>query len=309
MGQVIIGEHLAPPAVGQARTYAVDTRVEIQLPGHPLLAQASAARVRLVVHAAMASGYELELTTLALRPEAPTRPVELFTDIARHNSPLLVDTDAHGALQRVRNKPALAARWAGAGPALVARYADLPGAADLLGHVAGQYAAGTDHLEQALANKGPWAVLLPGLYGLHSWRGGTRTQALTVHQVLGGAAVPLLVDWTASPTPGGDVFAPALQVEGVGRLDRDRLDAAALAQFVDGLHGGVWRGPAAPLQVFWRAQYTVGRLGQGLLAGRVGLRLVVEGRYYADYDYTLRPDPDGPDAPPAPVFSPTFAPA
>ena len=286
MGLVVIPERLALPPAGEPRTYAVHSRTEIRLPGHHLV-QTSTALVRLTVREATPLGYLLQVDTLELRPEAADPQVALLTDIARHQTPLLVQTDTHGALQRVANKAELAARWQEALPGLLARYAPQPGAAALLALVAPQYAEGTDHLEQALAYKGPLAVLLPGLCGLHAAQGDARTDAKTVHQALGTLALPLHVSWTAAPA--ADVFAPAVEVEGVGRLDLVHFDERGCQQLLDTLRGGVWTGPPAPLQVFWREAYTVGRLGHGLLAGRQGLRLAVDKLYFADITHTARP--------------------
>ena len=286
MGLTIVPERLTLPPAGEPRTYAVRTRTEIRVPGHQLV-QASAALVRLTVLDADAAGYLLELVTLELRPEAPSPQAALLTDIARANSPLVVRTDAHGGLLQVANKPALAAQWQEMLPWLQAKYRAQPGAVALLDHVAPQYAEGTDHLEQALAHKGPCAVLLPGFLGLHSSQGDTRTDAKTVHQALGTAALPLQVTWTAAAA--ADVFAPALEVEGVGRLDHARFDESACQAFLAPLRGGVWTGPPAPLQVFWREAYTVGRLGQGLLAGRLGLRLAVDRLYFTDISHAVHP--------------------
>lgn len=286
MALTVIAERLAPPAPGQARTYAVQTRTEIRLPGRQLM-QTGTALVRLGVLEAAPDGYLLELVTLDLRPDAATPQVALLTDIARHHSPLRVQTDAHGALLRVTNKAALAAQWQAVLPWLRAKYRDQPGAAALLALVAAQYDAGTDQLEQGLTCKGPCAVLLPGFFGLHSSQGDTRTDAKTVHQALGAAALPLHVTWTTTPT--ADVFAPTVEVAGVGRLDRTRFEEHACQEFLTTLRGPVWTGPPAPLQVFWREQYTVGRLGQGLLAGRQGLRLAVDKLYFADITHTARP--------------------
>ena len=286
MGLTVISERLAPPPVGPARTYAVHTRTEIRVPGHQLV-HTSAALVRLTVLETAPAGSLLELATLELRPEAPSAQVALLADIARANSPLLVRTDAHGALRRVTNKAALAAQRQQLLPWLTAKYRAQPGAAALLALVAPQYDEGTDHLEQALAHKGPCAVLLPGLFGLHSWRGDTRTDAKTVHQALGPTALPLRVTWTVDPAP--DAFAPAVEVHGLGRLDQARFDEAASQSFLETLRGGAWTGPPAPLQVFWREQYTVGRLGQGLLAGRLGLRLAVDRLYFTDISHSVLP--------------------
>lgn len=286
MGLVVIPERLALPPAGEPRTYAVHSRTEIRLLGHHLV-QTSAALVRLTVREATPLGYLLQVDTLELRPEAADPQVALLTDIARYQTPLLVQTDTHGALQRVANKAELAARWQVALPGLLARYAPQPGAAALLALVAPQYAEGTDHLEQALAHKGPCAVLLPGLFGLHSSQGDTRTDAKTVHQALGTLALPLHVTWTAVPAT--DVFAPAVEVEGVGHLDLARFDESACQQLLDSLRGGVWTGPPAPLQVFWREAYTVGRLGQGLLAGRQGLRVAVDKLYFTDISHSVHP--------------------
>lgn len=258
MGLTVVDERLAPPAPGQARTYAVETCTEIRLPGGQQFKQTSAALVRHTVLEADPDGYLMELVTVELRPQAPTRQVELVTDIARNNSPLHVRTDRHGALLRVTNKAALAAQWQTVLPWLLTKYHDEPGAATLLAHVAAQYDSGQDQLEQGLAYKGPCAVLLPGFYGLHSWQGDARTDAKTVHQALGQSPLPLHVAWTATAT-GDDAFAPAVEVEGVGRLDRARVDESAWQDFLAQLSGGEWRGPPAPLQVFWREQYTVGR--------------------------------------------------
>jgi hypothetical protein len=286
MALTVIAEHLAPPPPGQPRTYAVHTRTEIRMPRQQFL-HTSTALVRLTTLEAAPTGYLLELATLELRPDAPTPPVALLTDIARTNSPLLVRTDAHGALQRVTNKAALAAQWQQLQPWLAAKYRDQPGAAALLAHVGAQYQEESDHLEQALAHKGPCAVLLPGFFGLHSWQGDARTDVRTVHQALGQTALPLHVAWTADPAP--DVFAPTVEVHGLGRLDRARFDESAAQDFLETLRGGVWTGPPAPLQVFWREQYTVGRLGQGLLAGRQALRVAVDKLYFADLSHTVRP--------------------
>lgn len=289
MGLTVIPERLAPPAPGESRTYAVHSRTEIRLPGQQLI-QTGAVLVRVAVRETTPAGYLVELTTLEVRPDAPSPPVALLIDIARCQSPLLVETDAHGALRRVVNKAVLATQWQAALPELAARYRAQPGATALLALlalVAPQYAEDTDHLEQALAYKGPLAVLLPGLFGLHSSQGDTRTDAKTVHQALGTLALPLHVTWTAAPA--ADVFAPTVEVEGVGHLDRTRFDESACQQVLEALRGGVWTGPSASLQVFWREAYTVGRLGQGLLAGRQGLRLAVDKLYFAEISHTARP--------------------
>lgn len=286
MGLTLISERLAPPPVGQAQTYAVHTRSEIRVPGHQLV-QTSTALVRLTTLETVPAGGLLELVTLELRPEAPSPPVALLTDIARHNSPLLVRTDAHGALLHVTNKAALAAQWQAVLPWLEAKHRTQPGAVALLAGVAPQYEAGNDQLEQALTHRGPCGVLLPGFFGLHSSRGDTRTDAITVPQALGQLPLPLQVTWTADPAP--DVFAPTVEVHGLGRLDRARFDEAGCQAFCTALRGGVWTGPPAPLQVFWRAQYTASRHGQGLLAGRQGLRLAVDQLYFADITHTVRP--------------------
>lgn len=282
----VISERLAPPAPGQSQTYAVQTRSEIRVPGHQLV-QASAALVRLSTLDTGPAGCWLELTTLELRPEAPTPQVALLTDIARHHSPLQLRTTVHGALLRVTNKATLAAQWQQVQPWLHAKYRTQPGALALLSHVAGQYGDEHDHLEQALAHKGPYGVLLPGFFGLHSWQGDTRTDTKTVHQALGQTALPLRVTWTADPA--ADAFAPTVEVHGLGRLDRTHFDEAAAQAFLATLRGDRWTGPPAPLQVYWREQYTVGRLGQGLLAGRQSLRLAVDQLYFADLTHTVRP--------------------
>lgn len=286
MSTSVISEHLAPPASGEPHTYSVHTRTEIRLPGQQLT-QTSTALLRLTVHQADPTGALLEVATLALRPDAPTPQVELLTAIACQQTPLHVRTDAHGTPLRITNKAALATQWQQVLPDLLAHYGAQPGAATLLALIAPQYAEANDQLAQGLVHQGAGAVLLPDFYGLHSWQGDTRTTAKTVRQALGPVALPLQVTWTAAPA--ADVFAPTLEVEGSGRLDRTTFDEGASQAFLASLRGGVWTGPPAPLNVFWRAQYTVGRLGQGLLAGRQGLRVAVDKLYFADITHVVRP--------------------
>lgn len=286
MSTSVISEYLASPAPGAPQTYSVATRTEIRLPGRQLT-QTSTALLRLTVHQIDSTGALLEVATLALRPDAPTPQVELLTAIARHQTPLLVRTDSSGTPLRLTNKAALAIQWQQALPELLSRYGAQPGAAALLALVAPQYEEANDQLAQGLLHQGPGAAVLPGFYGLHSWQGDTRTAPKTVHQALGAVALPLHVSWTAAPAT--DVFAPTVEVEGVGRLDRATFDEAACQAFLATLRGGAWAGPPAPLNVFWRAQYTVGRRGQGLLAGRQGLRVAVDKLYFADISHVVRP--------------------
>lgn len=159
--------------------------------------------------------------------------------------------------------------------------------------MAPQYEDAKEQLAQGL-HQGAGGALLPAVYGLHSWRGDTRTTPQTVRQALGPVALPLLVSWTAAPA--ADVFAPTVEVAGVGRLDRAAFEEGASQTFLAALRGGTWTGPPAPLQVFWRAQYTVGRRGQGLLAGRQGLRLAVDKLYFADINHVVRPTTSFPPA-------------
>ncbi len=286
MGLTVISERLAPPPVGQAQTYAVQTRTEIRLPGYQLV-HTGTALVRLSVRETAPTGSLFELVTLELRPDAPSAQQALLNDIARANSPLLVRTDAHGTLLHITNKAALAAQWQEMLPWLTAKYRAQPGAAALLALVSPQYEESTDHLEQALRHKGPCAVLLPGYFGLHAVQADTRTNAKTVQQALGTAALPLLVTWTTAAS--ADVFAPTLTVEVIGRLDRAHFDESACQALLDPLRGGGWTGPPAPLNVFWREAYTVGRLGQGLLAGRLGLRVAIDKLYFTDITHAVQP--------------------
>ena len=292
MGTSIISEHLGPPAPGEPHTYAVQTRTEIRVPGRQVI-QTTTAWLRLTVLEAAPTGALLELSTQALRPDAPTPQGELLTAIASQQSPLHVRTDAHGTPLGIANKAALAAQWQQAPPGLLARYGTQPGAAALLALVAPQYEEANEQLAQGL-HQGAGGALLPAVYGLHSWRGDTRTTPLTVRQALGPVALPLLVSWTAAPA--ADVFAPTVEVEGVGRLDRAAFDEEASQAFLTSLRGGAWTGPPAPLNVFWRAQYTVGRRGQGLLAGRQGLRVAVDKLYFADINHVVRPATTFPSA-------------
>jgi hypothetical protein len=286
MSTSVISEHLAPPAAGEPHTYAVHTRTEIRVPGHQLT-QTSTALLRLTVHQADPTGMMLEVATLALRPDAPTPQTALLTAIACQQTPLHVRTDAHGTPLRITNKATLAAQWQEALPGLLAHYGAQPGAAALLALIAPQYEEDNDQLAQGVVHQSAGGALLPSLYGLHSWQGDTRTTTKTVRQALGPVALPLHVSWTAAPA--ADVFAPTVEVEGVGRLDRVNFDEAASQAFLASLRGEAWTGPPAPLNVFWRAQYTVGRRGQGLLAGRQGLRVAVDKLYFADISHVVRP--------------------
>jgi len=285
MSTSVISEHLALPAAGEPRTYTVHTRTEIRVPGHQFI-QTSTALLRLTVLQADPTGALLEVATLALRPDAPTPQVALLTAIACQQTPLHVRTDAQGTPLHITNKAALATQWQQVLPELLAHYGAQPGAAALLALVAPQYDETNDQLAQGLMHQGAGAVLLPDFYGLHSWQGDTRTVPKTVRQALGPVALPLHVSWTAAPA---DVFAPAAEVEGIGRLDRATFDEGASQAFLASLRGEVWTGPPAPLNVFWRAQYTVGRRGQGLLAGRQGLRVAVDKLYFADISHVVRP--------------------
>lgn len=247
MGTHLISEHLAPPAPGTSHTYAVHTRTEIRVPGRQLI-QTSTAWLRLTVLRVEPTGALLEVATLAQRPDAPTPLDELLAAIARQQSPLLVRTDAHGRPLAITNNAALAAQWQQVLPGLMARYGAQPGAAALLAQVAPQYAVASEQLVLGLVQQGPGGAVLPALYGLHSWQGDTRTAPQAVPQAQGPVALPLLVNWTAAPAP--DVFAPTVEVEGAGRLDRARFDEGASQAFLTSLRGGAWTGPPAPLNVF-----------------------------------------------------------
>lgn len=285
MALIIISERLAPATVAQPRTYAVQTETEIRLPGQ-LMQQRTAAVLRHTVTELLPDGQHLaELLTLEAKAQSAAGPlVELLLDIARANSPLQVVVDAHGQLVRVRNKAALAAQWRELLPWLHTKHRATPGASVLLGQVGVQFADDNDRLEQALANKGPCGVLLPGVLGLRPAGGEARTDRKTLHQFFNAGALPLLVDWH---TRVADVFDQTAEVTGTGCLDTARFDQAAFRQHLDALTGAMPRPPA--LQVAWAERYTVSRTGQGLMAGEQTLRVGIPGIYEHNTRHTMQP--------------------
>jgi hypothetical protein len=287
-----LSRQLPLPASGRPVTYAVETRVDIRLPGGMQLQQASAALVRQQVLEGLPDGGALiELVTLEQRADDPVPAAALLADVARNNSPLHLRTGATGALRQVSNKAALAAQWEQARPWLERKYHEMPGADALLAQVAGQYAEQTDHLEQALAHKGICAVLLPGCYGLPVQLPAgeeaprARSDPKSISQFFQGHGLPLRVSWAATIA---EELAATAAVDGIGELDRARFDHIAWQQLMGQLRGGPWTGPPPPLQVHWREQYTVSRTGEGLLAGRQGLRVAVQGLYHHEVHHTLR---------------------
>ena len=284
MGLTIISDRLAPPAPGVAHAYAVTMHTEIRLPGQ-VLQQATEAVLRHTVVAELPAGHRtVELVTVGLRALAAQSPfADLLLDIARANSPLLLEVDAHGQLLRVRNKAALAAQWQELGPWLLAKHQHTPAGPALLGHVARQYRDDNERLEQALANKGACGALLPGVYGLRPVGGDARTTAKTLHQFFGGGALPVQVAWTATAA---EALAPTADVRGTGRLDPARFDHAAFRQHLATMTGPTPRPPA--LQVAWAEHYTVSRAGHGLLAGEQTLRVGIPGVYEQTPRHTLR---------------------
>jgi hypothetical protein len=221
---------------------------------------------------------------LELRALSGSSPfADLMLDIARANSPLRVEVDAHGHFVRVLNKTALAAQWQELLPWLLTKHQQTPAASTLLGQVALQYAEDNDRLEQALACKGACGVLLPGLYGLHPVGGDTRLDRKTLHQFFPGGDLPLQVQWTAVAT---DTFDLIAEVKGAGRLDTAHFDHSAFQQHLATMTGPVPRPPA--LQVAWTEQYTVSRAGRGLLAGEQTLRAGIPGVYEQHTRHTLR---------------------
>ena len=284
MALLIISERLAPAAPDQPRTYAVRTETEIRLPGQ-VLHQRTSALVRYTVTESLPGGHHrAELLTLELKAQAAAGTlVELLLDIARANSPLQVEVDAQGQLRRVLNKALLASQWQELLPWLQAKHRATPGALPLLGQVAEQFAADNERLEQALANKGACGVVLPGLWGLRPALGEVRTDYKTLHQFFKNEALPLVVEWQASPAA---VFDQTAQVTGTGRLDAARFDHAAFRQQLDAMTGPLPRPPA--LQVAWAERYTVSRTGQGLLAGEQTLRVGLAGVYEHNTRHTIQ---------------------
>lgn len=293
MGLTIIEELLAPAT--QVVTYEVATRTLVRVPQGEMRYEGTAT-VRHAVLAAGATGYLIELTTLAQQQREPNELAELLLDIARANSPLHLATDAQGNFQRVVNKATLRAQWQQVQPWLAAKYQHLPGGTAMLAQVAGQYRDDNDHLEQALACKGSCGLLLPGIYGLRPVGGDARTSAKTLHQFFRAGSLPLQVAWTAHAP---DALALTAEVSGTGTLDPARFDQAGFQQALAQLLPAPPSRPAA-LRVQWQAQYTAGRAGQGLLAGRQWLRAVVPGVYEHETEHLLRPAPTPPVAAPQP---------
>lgn len=284
MALIVISDRLAPPAPAESLTYAVDTQMEIRLPGQ-LMQQATTGSFRYTVLANQPAGHQIaELVTVALTTQsAPNSFAELLLDISRANSPLQVETDARGQLMHVVNKPALAVQWRELLPWLLTKHRQLPAAAALLSQVALQYADDNDRLEQAVAHKGTCGVVLPGLYGLRPAGGDTRTDQKTLHQFFSGGSLPLLVEWTTAAT---DIFDQTAQVQGTGRLDAARFDHGAFQQHLSAMTGPVARPPA--LQIAWAEQYTVSRTGRGIVAGEQTLRVGIPGVYEQHTRHTLR---------------------
>lgn len=284
MGQIIISERLAPATVAQPRTYAVHTETEIRFPGQ-VMQQRTAALLRYTVMQLLPDGHHLaELLILELKAESAAGPlVELLLDIARANSPLQLEIDARGQLERVRNKAQLAAQWRELLPWLQTKHRATPGALVLLNQVGVQYADDNDRLEQALANKGHCGAILPGLLGLRPASGDVRTDCKTLHQFFKDGALPLLVDWQTSVA---DVFDQTAEVTGTGRLDTARFDQAAFRQQLDAMTGAMPRPPA--LQVASAERYTVSRVGQGIMAGEQTLRVGIPGIYEHNTRHTTQ---------------------
>jgi hypothetical protein len=276
-------ELLAPPAVGQAVRYTIDTRTRVQVPQGEMR-HAGSATVQHTVLAARPDGYLVELLMLAQQVTQPNALAELLQDIARANSPLQIATDEQGNFLRIENKTALRNQWQELRPWLATKYQHLPGSAALLTQVATQYDSDNDRLEQALADKGTCGVLLPGVYGLRALAAASRQQPKTLHQFFNGGALPLQVHWQATA---GDTFARTAEVVGKGTLDLPRFDANAFQHELAKLTPTPPARPAA-LQVQWQAQYTCSRTGQGLLSGHQQLRAVVPGLFAHETEHTLR---------------------
>jgi hypothetical protein len=284
MGLTIIEEFLGPPPPGQAAVYTIDTRTRVRVPQGEMRHGGSTV-VQHKVLETRPTGYLIELVTLEQRLHEPNALAELLLDIARANSPLHIETDTQGNFLRVVNKPTLRAQWQEAAPWLRAKYQHLPGSAAMLAQVAGQYDAGNDHLEQALACKGSCGMLLPGVYGLRPLHSEERASEKTLHQFFRAGALPLHVAWTSHAA---DTFAREAEVTGTGRLDASRFDAGGFYQELHALLPGPPARPSA-LHVQWQAHYTLSRAGQGLLAGRQWLRATVPGLYDHETEHTLRP--------------------
>ena len=284
MGLVIIQDFLPAPSPGATATYCVQTQTTIRLPGQ-VLAQALTTHLRQrVLQTLPHGGGLLELVTLDLRNTAAANPLtDLLLDVARANSPLHIEVDAAGQLRRVANKATLAAQWQQLLPWLLRKHQATPAAAPLLSQLATQYAADNDRLEQALAHKGAYGVLLPGVYGLRPLGGQARTDGKLLHQFFPGGHLPLLVDWEARAQ---DTFDQTATVTGTGRLDTGRFDRAAFARHLDALAGPLPRPPA--LQVAWTEQYTVSRTGQGILTGEQTLRVGIPHRYEQHTHHAVR---------------------
>jgi hypothetical protein len=283
MGLTIIEEFLGPPPPGQAAVYTIDTRTRVRVPQGEMRHGGSTV-VQHKVLETRPTGYLIELVTLEQRLHEPNALAELLLDIARANSPLHIETDTQGNFLRVVNKPALRAQWQEAAPWLRAKYQHLPGSAAMLAQVAGQYDAGNDHLEQALACKGSCGMLLPGVYGLRPLHSEERASEKTLHQFFRAGALPLHVAWTSHAA---DTFAREAEVTGTGpeKLMQRLFTCPLLAvQRAQAVHAR----PSA-LHVQWQAHYTLSRAGQGLLAGRQWLRATVPGLYDHETEHTLRP--------------------
>ncbi|RZK32633.1 MAG: hypothetical protein EOO63_00715 [Hymenobacter sp.] len=283
MALIIISERLAPTTPGQPHTYAVQTTTEIRLPGQ-VLQQRTSSLLRYTVTEVLPGGHQLvELLTLQMQaPPTAGGLVELLLDIARANSPLQVEVDELGQLRRVLNKSVLANQWRELLPWLQAKHRATPGALELFGQVATQFADNNQRLEQALANKGVYGMVLPGLWGLRPVGGDTRTDCKTLHQFFKNSALPLLVDWQTTST---EVLDQTAEITGTGRLDSARFDHAAFQQHLDELTGPLPRPPA--LQVAWAERYTVSRTGQGILMGEQTLRVGIPGVYEHNTRHTI----------------------
>ena len=283
MALTILSDQLLLPVPGEALIYAVETQTEIRLPGQVMRQDTNALLRYTVQDTLLTAPHLVELVTVELRATSAASPfAELLLDIARANSPLLIEVDPQGQFQRVRNKPALAAQWQELLPWLRTKHQQTPGAMQLLGQLATQYADDNDRLEQALAHKGNCGVLLPALFGLRS-TGDTRTSHRTLHQFFPGGDLPLEVEWAVGAADALDLTA---DVQATGRLDTARFDHSAFQQHLTTMTGPMARPPA--LQVAWAEDYTVSRAGQGLLMGQQTLRIGIPGLYEQHTRHTLR---------------------
>lgn len=204
----------------------------------------------------------------------------LLTDLNPVNERLLVDLSSYGDLLTLRNRSQIDERWHQIKPMIVAKYGRTREGVAFIQNFEQQLRS--EALLSNFQHKGPYGVLLPGLFGLHgAVRDGVSTRNLT--GFFGALDLPLLLHSEVKPSltyPGGRELQVTAQPD-PNHFDTDKL--RALAQ--EGMDMVNFR---AEHRISGKETYTLAA-DHSLMAARQTISAAIEGFYhhYTQHELTL----------------------